>query len=139
LKDSVINDCIVISLPIIHNRAGNITAINSSSDVPFEIKRIYYLYDVPGGEMRGGHAHKELHQLIVAGSGSFTVVLNDGKSEKEVILNRPYQGLLVVPGIWRELKDFSSGSICLVLASLLYDESDYIRSYSDFKLLKDTI
>jgi dTDP-4-dehydrorhamnose 3,5-epimerase-like enzyme len=137
MKTSTIKDCSVIQLPRIYNRAGNITAINGMTEVPFEIKRVYYLYDVPGGETRGGHAHKNLHQLIVAAGGSFTVLLDDGKNRTEINLNRPYQGLLVVPGIWRELLNFSSGSICLVLASALYDESDYIRSYEELKILKD--
>jgi len=104
--------------------------------VPFEVKRIYYLYDIPGGEDRGGHAHKKLKQLIVAASGSFNVLLNDGLNKKVVTLNRPDYGLLVVPGIWRELMEFSSGAICLVLASEIYSERDYIRSYNEFKLLK---
>jgi len=120
----------------IHNRAGNITPINGAADVPFEIQRVYYLYDIPGGAERGGHAHKKLQQLIVAASGSFDVLIDDGKSQKEISLNRPYNGLLVVPGIWRELHNFSSGSICLVLASHHYDESDYIRDFNQFKKLK---
>lgn len=103
-------------------------------------KRIYYLYDIPGGESRGGHAHKELRQLIVAASGSFTVTLDDGKVKRKFVLNRPYQGLLIVPGIWRTLDDFSSGAVCLVLASHVYDETDYIRSYNDFVNYKyDTV
>lgn len=96
------------------------------------MKRVYYLYDVPGGETRGGHAHKELYQLMVAASGSFSVILDDGTVKRTFVLNRPYQGLLIVPGIWRELDDFSSGSVCLVLASQVYEEADYIRKYPDF-------
>lgn len=133
---STIHDCRVLKLPKIQNPAGNITPINELVEVPFSIRRIYYLYDVPGGEARGGHAHKELYQLIVAASGSFDVQLNDGTETRIVSLNRPYNGLLIIPGIWRELINFSSGSICLVLASLTYDENDYIRDYSSFLSLK---
>lgn len=136
-NESKVTDCRIIDLPKIHNRAGNITAINELLDIPFKIKRVYYLYDVPGGEERGGHAHKNLHQLIVAASGSFDVVLNDGIEKKTIQLNRPYNGLIIVPGIWRELSNFSSGSICLVLASEIYKVNDYIREYSLFKELKN--
>ena len=129
-------DCSIIHLPKIQNRAGNITPIQNNLDVPFEIKRVYYLYDVPGGESRGAHAHKSLEQLIIAASGSFDVTINDGKNKKTVSLNRPNYGLHLKPGMWRELSNFSSGSISLVLASLLYDESDYIRDYEDFKAFK---
>lgn len=132
MKHTTIYDCQVIDLGKCHQIKGNITVIENTVDVPFSVKRVYYLYDVPGGETRGGHAHKELRQLIVAASGSFSVVLDDGKGKKTVTLNRPYQGLLVVPGIWRELEDFSSGSVCLVLASEKYDEEDYVRDYKDF-------
>lgn len=127
-----VNDCRLIDLPKIQNRAGNITPVQGNEDIPFEIKRIYYLYDTPGGESRGGHAHKNLHQLIVAASGSFEVTLNDGKESKKFYLNHPYYGLLIVPGIWRELQNFSSGSICLVLASEKYMEDDYLRHYKDY-------
>jgi hypothetical protein len=130
-KSSVF-DCSILELPKIHNRSGNITPINSNSNIPFDIKRIYYLYDVPGGEARGGHGHKELQQLIVAASGSFDVLLDDGENKRVINLNRPYYGLLMVPGLWRELMNFSSGAICLVLASDIYDEGDYIRGYDDF-------
>ena len=136
-KNSSISDCSLIQLQKIHNRAGNITAINELVDVPFEIKRVYYLYDVPGGEERGGHAHEKLYQLIVAASGSFDIILDDGNQKKTLHLNRPYSGLCVVPGIWREINNFSSGSICLVLASELYSSDDYIRDYSIFKELKN--
>jgi len=129
---STVHDCVILDLSKIHNRAGNITIVEGQEKVPFEIKRIYYLYDVPGGEDRGAHAHKELRQLIVAASGSFDVVLDDGVSKKSFSLNRPYEGLLIVPGIWRELNNFSSGSVCLVLASKIYEEQDYIRDYSNF-------
>ncbi len=135
-KSSVYN-CDVFELPKVHNRAGNITALNNYKDLPFGVERVYYLFDVPGGETRGGHAHKSLNQLIVAGSGSFDVILDDGRNKKTVSLNRPYYGLRIVPGIWRELVNFSSGAICLVLASLKYDENDYIRDYAGF--LKEKI
>ena len=127
MKSSVY-DCVILPLNKIHNRAGNITIMEGQKNVPFDIKRVYYLYDIPGGEDRGGHAHKELKQLIVAASGSFNVMLDDGTNKKIVTLNRPDYGLIVVPGIWRELFEFSSGAICLVLASHKYDEIDYIRN-----------
>jgi len=136
-NESKVSNCQTIELPKIHNRAGNITAINEIIDIPFKIKRVYYLYDVPGGEERGGHAHKDLHQLIVAASGSFDVILDDGFEKMTIQLNRPYHGLIIVPGIWRELSNFSSGSICLVLASEVYKVNDYIREYSIFKELKN--
>jgi hypothetical protein len=119
-------------LPKIHNRAGNITALNNSVDLPFDINRVYYIYDIPGGEMRGGHAHKELQQLIIAVSGSFDITLDDGHNRKTVSLNRSYYGLHIVSGIWRDLSNFSSGAICLVIASHRYDASDYIRDYQEF-------
>jgi hypothetical protein len=129
-------DCSIVHFPKIQNRAGNITPIQNNIESPFAIKRVYYLYDVPGGESRGAHAHKELEQLIIAASGSFDVTIDDGKNKKTFSLNRPYFGLHLKPGMWRELSNFSSGSICLVLASLLYAESDYIRDYEEFKLFK---
>ncbi len=131
MQPSVFN-CSVIELPKINNRAGNITPVQSNKDVPFNIKRVYYLYDVPSGETRGGHAHKGLQQLIVAASGSFDVVLDDGKNKRTITLNRPNYGLYVTPYIWRELVNFSSGSVLLVLASMQYDEDDYIRDYEAF-------
>lgn len=134
MKKNSVYDCVILSLNKIHNRAGNITIVEGNKSVPFDVKRIYYLYDIPGGEARGGHAHKELQQLIVAASGSFNVLLDDGLNKKVVTLNRPDYGLLVVPGIWRELMEFSSGAICLVLASEKYDENDYYRNYYDFKI-----
>ncbi len=129
---SSIYDCVILPLNKIHNRAGNITIVEGKNNVPFDVKRVYYLYDIPGGEDRGGHAHKELRQLIVAAGGSFDVMLDDGFNKKIVTLNRPDYGLLVVPGIWRELVEFSSGAICLVLASEKYTETDYIRDYTTF-------
>ena len=134
---TTIDDCKIIELDKHHKIKGNITVIENNKTVPFDVKRIYYLYDVPGGEARGGHAHRNLYQLIVAASGSFNVVLNDGKNTKTITLNRPYQGLFVVPGIWRELDNFSSGSVCLVLASEKYDENDYIRDYNEFIICKN--
>ena len=131
MKNSVY-DCFILPLSKIHNRAGNITIVEGQTNIPFDVKRIYYLYDIPGGENRGGHAHKDLYQLIVAASGSFNVLLDDGQNKKVVTLNRPDYGVLVIPGIWRELFEFSSGAICLVLASRKYDKEDYIRNYDQF-------
>ena len=125
-----------MNLPKVENRAGNLTAVNNLQDIPFNIARVYYLYDVPGGVDRGGHAHFNLTQLVVAASGSFDIVLDDGFSKKTVSLNRPYHGLLIVPGIWRSISNFSSGSICLVAASAHYLEEDYIRDYDQFLNLK---
>jgi hypothetical protein len=136
MKLSTVHDCSTVEMQKIQNRAGNITVVESNSSVPFSIKRVYYLYDVPAEEERGGHGHKELFQLIVATSGSFTIILFDGKTKRSFHLNNPNLGLLVVPGIWRELNNFSSGSVCLVLASMSYSEEDYIRSFDDFILYK---
>ena len=122
----------MVSLPKISDPRGNLTFIESGNHVPFEIQRVYYLYDVPGGSERGGHAHKGLHQLIIAMSGSFDVVLDDGANKKRVHLSRSYNGLYVCPMIWRELDNFSSGSVCLVLASNKYDKKDYYRDYAEF-------
>lgn len=133
VKKYNVEDCGIIELDRHHSqRKGDISVVENGKEVPFDVKRIYYLYDVPGGADRGGHAHKALYQLIVAASGAFTVELDDGSNKKAFTLNRPYQGLLVKPGIWRTLTDFSSGSICMVLASEKYDENDYIRSYEKF-------
>ncbi len=130
-----LEDCQIIELPKISDYRGNLTFIETETHVPFDIQRVYYLYDVPGGAQRGGHAHRELEQLIIAMSGSFDVVLDDGFEKKRVHLNRSYQGLYVCPMIWRELDNFSSGSVCMVVASTLYDEADYYRNYDAF--LKD--
>ena len=130
---NTVHDCHIIHLDRHHSdRKGDICVVENDETLPFDVKRVYYLYDVPGGVERGGHAHKALCQLIVAASGSFTVTLDDGKAKRSFALNRPYQGLLVVPGIWRDLSDFSSGSVCMVLASEKYDANDYIREYEDF-------
>ena len=133
MSDFCINQCCLIELPKISDPRGNLTFIEGTHHVPFDIRRVYYLYDVPGGSERGGHAHKLLHQLIVAMSGSFDVVLDDGKMKKRFHLARSYYGLYVCPMIWRELTNFSSGSVCMVLASQEYDESDYYRNYGEFQ------
>lgn len=131
-KLNTLFDCGICQLPKVHNVAGNITSIENNIVVPFETKRVYYLYDIPGGEARGGHAHLELQQFLVAVSGAFDVMLDDGINKKVFHLDRPFIGLHIVPGIWRELLNFSSGAVCLVLASHLYNENDYIRKYNDF-------
>jgi hypothetical protein len=132
MRQTTVFDCTLLELPINHSEKGNITAVNNGVEVPFDIKRVYYLYDVPGGEARGGHAHRDLQQLIVAASGSFDLTIDDGKVKRTFQLNRPYQGVLIPAGLWRELNNFSSGSICLVLASIPYSESDYLRNYEAF-------
>ncbi|MBC8146625.1 MAG: WxcM-like domain-containing protein [Bacteroidetes bacterium] len=135
--NTTIKDCKIIKLPVIKSkRKGSITPIYNSVQIPFDIQRVYYLYDVPAGSERGGHAHKELQQLIIAASGSFDVVMNDGIKEKIFNLNRPSYGLFVPRMMWRELKNFSGGGICLVLASLSYDENDYFRNYNEFIQVK---
>lgn len=126
-------DCTMIELDKHHeDRRGNLTVVENGQTLPFDVKRVYYLYDVPGGENRGAHAHKELSQLIIAASGSFTVTLDDGKCKRSFFLNRPYQGLYIKPGMWRDLEDFSSGAVCMVLASDVYIKEDYIRDYNEF-------
>lgn len=127
-----LNDCKLIDLPKISDPRGNLSFIEGGQHIPFDIQRVYYLYDVPGGSDRGSHAHKNLHQFIVAMSGSFDVVLNDGTEMKRFHLNRSYYGLYVCPMMWRDLDNFSSGAVCMVLASSHYDEADYIRDYSNF-------
>jgi hypothetical protein len=129
-----LSNCKLIELPKVSDPRGNLTFVEGCVHIPFEIKRVYYLYDVPGGSERGSHAHKGLHQFIVAMSGSFDVVLNDGIETKRFHLNRSYSGLYVCPLMWRDLENFSSGSVCMVLASERYDENDYIRNYQEFEL-----
>lgn len=130
--DNTVYDCSIIELDKHHRKQGNISVVENGITVPFDVKRAYYLYDIPGGESRGSHAHKELHQIMIAVSGSFTVTLDDGTEKRSFTLNRPYQGLYVVPGIWRDLDNFSSGAVCLVLASEPYQAEDYIRNYDEF-------
>ena len=127
-----IEHCRIIDLPRVGDPRGNLTFIEGQRHVPFPIERVYYLYDVPGGATRGGHAHKQLEQLIIAASGSFDVILDDGVSKKKVTLNRSYQGLLITRMVWREIENFSGGGVCLVLASMKYTEDDYYRTYEDF-------
>lgn len=132
MRKTTVYDCSIIEIDKHHHEKGNLSVIENGKTIPFSVKRVYYLYDVPGGESRGGHAHKELKQFIVAVSGSFDVKLDDGFQKRTYTINRPYEGLLVVPGIWRELDNFSSGSVCLVLASTEYSADDYIREYDKF-------
>lgn len=131
-----IHDCNILNLSQLGDRHGHLTIVENGRDIPFEVKRVYYLYDIPGGESRGGHGHKHLESLIVAVSGSFDVTIDDGVNRKTYSLSRPYVGLNVKPGMWRELHNFSSGAVCLVLASELYKEEDYIRDYELYKQLK---
>lgn len=132
MKESLLDECNKIKLPKISDPRGNLTFIEENCHIPFDIQRVYYLYDVPSGAERGGHAHKGLHQLIIAMSGSFDVVIDDGVNKKRYHLNRSYNGLYICPMIWRELDNFSSGSVCMVLASNRYDEDDYYRDYSEY-------
>ena len=131
-KNSTIFDCSLITFEKNHQVKGNLTAVTNNKQVPFDIKRIYYLYDMPGGLSRGAHAHKALQQLVVALSGSFDITLDDSQTKRTFQLSRPNMGLLIPSGLWRELYNFSSGSICMVLASELYDEQDYLRDYNEF-------
>jgi hypothetical protein len=133
-----IDDIKLIKLPKIHDVRGNLSVIENET-IPYEIKRVYYLYDVPSDAHRGGHAHINLKQFLIALSGSFDVVLKDGENTKKITLNKPNIGLLIENGIWRELENFSSGSVCLVLASEVFDEADYIREFADFQLFKNRI
>ena len=128
----MIDECKIIELPIINDPRGNLTFVESNRHIPFSIQRVYYLYDVPGGSERGGHAHKALHQLIIAMSGSFDIHLDDGYSKKTVHMNRSYYGLYICPMIWREIDNFSSGAVCMALGSDYYDELDYYRDYNQF-------
>lgn len=136
MKNSTVSDCKIIDLGKIANRKGNITVVENAKNIPFNVKRVFYIYDIPGGESRGTHAHKSLYQLLVAASGSFDVMLKDGESTKKITLNSPRKGLLIVSGIWNGLQNFSSGAVCLTLTSDFYDEDDYIRVYKDFKQYK---
>lgn len=130
-------DCTIIELDSHHSdRKGNLSVVENGITLPFDVKRVYYIYDVPGGESRGAHAHKALEQLIIAASGSFVVTLDDGKCKRSFFLNRPYQGLYVKPGIWRDLTDFSAGAVAMVLASEIYQKEDYIRDYNEFLQIK---
>jgi len=137
-RDSTVYDCALVELPRIAGRAGSITVLEPGKNCPFDVRRVYYLYDIPAGASRGGHAHRDLQQLIVSASGSFEVLLDDGRNRRTVMLNRPFHALHVVPGIWRELHNFSSGSICLVLASHLYDADDYFRAHDGFVTWKSS-
>lgn len=132
MNEFSLDACRIIDLPKITDVRGNLTFVEGGRHIPFEIKRTYFLYDVPGGAERGGHAHKDLHQLIIAMSGAFDIVLDDGKEKKRYHLNRSYFGLYVCPMVWREMDNFSSGAVCLVLASNFYDEADYFRDYDEF-------
>ena len=132
IKKPTVYDCSVIELPKLQSRAGSITPISNLKEIPFDIKRIFYIYDIPGGEDRGAHAHKECHQLLIAASGSFEIELNDGVTKRTIMLNRPYYGLHIPPGIWAAEKGFSSGAICLVLTSHGFNAEDYIREYEEF-------
>lgn len=135
---TTIHDAITLDINKVHDTRGNLSVIEGNA-VPFEMKRVYYLYDIPSGARRGGHSHKNQQELLVALSGSFDVILNDGSEQKTVTLNKPNVGLLIVNGIWRELQNFSSGSVCLVLASDVFEEEDYIRDFDEFKLSKNGI
>ena len=136
LKNARIGDCSLITLPRISERSGTLTPIENSKEIPFDIERVFYLYDIPGGETRGGHAHKECHQMLVAASGAFDVKVSVGEIEKVYRLDRPYYGLHIPPGVWAEELGFSSGSICLVLTSHAFDEADYWRDYNEFLKFK---
>lgn len=133
MKQKTVFDCSLVYLPKIKNRAGNITPVHNQIDVPFDIKRVFYLYDIPGGESRGAHAHMECHQFLIAVTGAFEVLLDDGFTQRQVLLNKANVGLHIPPGIWASEINFSSGAVCLVLASHLYDAGDYIRDYKTYK------
>lgn len=136
MKKVTVFDCSIIELPRHTNRAGNISIVENNINLPFEVKRVFYIYDIPGGEDRGAHAHKECHQFLIAASGSFEVEMDDGVNRRTVVLNRPFYGLHLPPGIWAAEKGFSSGAVCLVLASEGYDEKEYIRDYSSYLTFK---
>lgn len=132
MKKTTVYDCSLVEFSKHFHEKGSISVIENKKELPFNVKRVFYLYDIPGGESRGAHAHKECHQFLIAASGSFQIILNDGKVKRTVDLNQPYKGLHIPPGVWASEVNFSSGAICLVLASHTYDESDYIRDYSEF-------
>ena len=138
MRKSTVFDCNIMELPKVHRASGSITSVNNNLEIPSETKRVYYLYDIPGGEGRGAHAHKELQQYIIAASGSFDIIVDDGSVKRAFHLSRPYLGLYIPSGLWRELNNFSSGSICLVLASHEYNEKDYIRDYEEYLSYKNT-
>lgn len=135
---TTIHDTVLLDISKIHDTRGNLSVVQGN-DIPFEMKRVYYLYDVPSGARRGGHSHKDQQELLVALSGSFDVILHDGNEKKTVTLNKPNVGLFIINGIWRELENFSSGAVCLVIASDVFDEADYIRNFDDYKLSKNGI
>ncbi|NSW94256.1 MAG: WxcM-like domain-containing protein [Bacteroidales bacterium] len=137
MKRTTVYDCHIIELPRISFRAGNISIVEGLKNLPFKPIRIFYIYDIPAGESRGAHAHRECHQFIIAASGSFEVSMDDGVNKKTVNLNRPFYGLYIPPGIWANELNFSSGSVCLVLASNKYNEADYIRDYDEFRKFKN--
>lgn len=132
LPATTVHDCRIIELPRVNDERGNLTFIEGGRHIPFAFERVYYLYDVPGGASRAGHAHRQLQQFLIAASGSFVVTVDDGEQRRDFFMNRSYYGLLIPPGIWREISDFSSGSVCLSLASHRYDEGDYVRSHKSF-------
>jgi hypothetical protein len=136
MKKHSVYDCGIVEVPRVENRAGNISVVENDINLPFSVKRTFYIYDIPGGKDRGAHSHKECHQFLVAVSGSFEIEMDDGKNKRTIALNRPYYGLHIPPGIWAAEKGFSSGAICLVLASHKYDEHDYIREYDEYLKFK---
>lgn len=139
MKKVSVFDCSIIELPKLQNRAGNITPVTNSAEIPFDVKRIFYIYDIPSGADRGAHAHKVCHQFLIAVSGSFEIELDDSKTKRTIMLNRPNFGLHIPPGIWAAEKGFSSGAICLVLASHKYEADDYLRVYEQFKYYKNEV
>jgi hypothetical protein len=138
MRSISVYDCSIIELPRIQNRAGNITPVTNNENIPFSVKRVFYIYDIPGGEDRGAHSHKKCHQFIIAASGSFEIELSDGINKRTITLNRPYFGLHIPPGIWAAERGFSSGAVCLVLTSEKYDADDYIRDYNEYLKLRRT-
>ena len=132
MRKTTVYDCSIIEMPRLKNRAGNISIVENQDNLPFDVKRIFYIYDIPGGEDRGAHAHKECHQFMIAVSGSFEIEMDDGVNKRTIQLNRPYYGLHIPPGIWAAEKGYSSGAICLVLASEEYSDDDYLRNYTEF-------